>query len=75
MWLGGLIDSHSVLPVDAAAFRQWGKLMHRKSDTLIQDAMIAAVAVVHGLTVVTRNVRDFEALGIEAVNPFDGGSE
>ena len=74
-WLGGLIDSQSVLPVDADAFRQWGTLMHRKSDTLIQDAMIAAVAVVHGLTVVTRNVRDFEALGIEAVNPFDGGSE
>ena len=63
-WLCRLIDSYSVLSVDAAAFRQWGKLMHRKSDTLTQDAMIAAVAVVHGLTVVTRNVRDFEALGI-----------
>ena len=69
-WLCRLIDSDSVLPVDAAAFRQWGKLMHRKSDTLTQDAMIAAVAVVHALTVVTRNVRDFEALGIESVNPF-----
>ncbi len=37
--------------------------MRRQSDTLLQDAMIAAVAVVHRLTVVTRNVRDFERLG------------
>ena len=66
-WLGRLMEDYRVLPVGAAAFREWGKLMHRKSDTLTQDAMIAAV---HGLTVATRNVRDFEALGIEAVNPF-----
>ncbi len=70
-WLGRLIESHNILPVDVAAFREWGKLMHRQSDTLLQDAMIAAVARVHGLIVVTRNTRDFETLGVDALNPFD----
>lgn len=44
--------------------------MHRKSDTLYEDAMIAATAKVHGLTVATRNVADFQALGFEVFNPF-----
>ena len=46
--------------------------MHRKSDTLYEDAMIAATAKVHGLTVATRNVADFKALEIEVFNPFEG---
>ena len=45
-------------------------LMHQRSDTLLQDAMIAAVAVVHRLTVLTRNVRDFERLGVATLDPF-----
>ena len=44
--------------------------MHRQSETLMQDAMIAAVAIVHRLTVVTRNVRDFEQLGVRILDPF-----
>jgi len=44
--------------------------MHRKSDTLYEDAMIAATATVHGLTVVSRNVADFHALGVDVFNPF-----
>jgi predicted nucleic acid-binding protein len=44
--------------------------MHRKSDTLYEDAMIAATAKVHGLTVATRNVADFQALSMEVFNPF-----
>ncbi len=58
------------MPMDAATFRAWARLMHRKSDTLYEDAMIAATAQVHGLTVVTRNVADFQALGFEVFNPF-----
>jgi hypothetical protein len=56
--------------MDAATFRAWARLMHRKSDTLYEDAMIAATAKVHGLTVATRNVSDFHALGLEVFNPF-----
>ena len=56
--------------MDASAFRAWARLMPRKSDTLFEDAMIAATAKVHGLTVVTRNVPDFKALGVDVLNPF-----
>ena len=70
-WLDRLLLTHEVLAVDAPAFRIWAKLMHRQSDTLMQDALIAAVATVHRLTVVTRNIRDFQHFGIPTLNPFD----
>ena len=69
-WLELVAGAYNVLPMDAATFRAWARLMHRKSDTLYEDAMIAATAQVHGLTVVTRNVADFQALGFEVFNPF-----
>lgn len=69
-WLLQVAQVYNVLPMDAAAFRVWAKLMHRKSDTLYEDAMIAATAKVHGLTIATRNVADFNALGLEVLNPF-----
>ena len=69
-WLDQVAAAYNVLPLDAAAFREWARLMHRRSDTLYEDAMIAATARVHGLTVVSRNVADFKALGMEALHPF-----
>lgn len=59
----------SVCP-HGTAFRCWAKLMHRQSDTLCEDAMVAAVAKVHGLTVVTRNVKDFVPFAVPVFNPF-----
>lgn len=69
-WLGLVADAYNVLPMDAATFRTWARLMDRKSDTLYEDAMIAATATVHGLTIATRNVSDFHALGLDVFNPF-----
>lgn len=69
-WLDLVLASYSVLAVDSAAFREWAKLMHHQSTSLLLDAMIAAVSTVHRLVVVTRNVRDFERLGVQVLNPF-----
>jgi len=69
-WLEQVAQTYNVLPMDAGIFRAWARLMHRRSDDLIEDAMIAATAIVHDLTVVTRNVRDFDRLGVRTLNPF-----
>jgi len=69
-WLDEVLASYSVLSMDAAAFRTWATLMHRRSDTQMQDAMIAAVAIVRGMTVVTRNARDFRPFGVGTLDPF-----
>ncbi len=69
-WLDRVLATYEVLAVDAAAFRVWAGLMHRQSDSLMQDALIAAVATVHRLTVVTRNIRDFQHFSIPTLNPF-----
>lgn len=69
-WADQVAAAYNVLPMDAATFRQWAKLMHRQSDTVYEDAMIAATALVHKLTVVTRNVGDFKRFGVPMLNPF-----
>jgi predicted nucleic acid-binding protein len=69
-WLDQVATSYNLLAMDAATFRVWARLMHRRSDTLIEDAMIAATASVHGLSVITRNVADFKAFGVPVLNPF-----
>ena len=70
-WLDQLAAAYQVLPMDGRVFRDWARLMYRKSDTLYEDAMIAATARVHDLILVTRNVTDFKILGVEILNPFE----
>lgn len=70
-WADQVAVTHNVLPMDTATFRLWAKLMHRQSNTVYEDAMIAACAITHKLTVVTRNVRDFERFQIPLLNPFE----
>ena len=69
-WLEQIVGCSKVVPMDAAAFSEWARLMHRTSDTLNEDAMIAATAKVHGLKVATRNLRDFRGFGVQLFNPF-----
>ena len=69
-WLDQVAASYNVLPLDGPAFRCWARLMHTASDTLYEDAMIAAIARVHQLTVVTRNTVDFASFGVTLLNPF-----
>lgn len=73
-WLDLVADTYNVIAMDAGAFRIWAKLMHRKSDTLYEDAMIAAIAIANNLIVVTRNITDFRPFGVKLFNPFDGAS-
>lgn len=70
LWLDAVEQSYGVLPADSAVFRRWAQLMHRRPDHHIEDALIAATALVRGFKVVTRNVNDFEPFGVPLINPF-----
>jgi len=65
-----VLGGFDILSMDASAWREWARLMHRRSDTLLQDAMIAAIARTNRLIVVTRNVRDFEPFDVPVLDPF-----
>jgi predicted nucleic acid-binding protein len=69
-WADQVAASYNVLSMDAMTFRQWAKLMHRQSDTVYEDAMIAATALTNNLIVVTRNVNDFARFQVRILNPF-----
>ena len=69
-WVDQLEASYQILPMDTAAFREWGRLMHGKSDDLVEDGMIAATARKHDLIIATRNEHDFKQLNVQVFNPF-----
>lgn len=63
-----------VLPVDTAVARRCAAL-HIPDRRSERDALIAATALVHGMTVVTRNVADFERTGVALIDPWSEKSE
>lgn len=58
-----------ILPLTLPAAKAWGRQSRTRPLPVI-DALIAATAQVHGLTVVTRNVKDYEHAGVQVLNPF-----
>jgi predicted nucleic acid-binding protein len=58
--------------MDGRTFREGARLMDGQPDHLIEDAMLAATARIHRLTVVTRNTRDFKTFGVPVFDPFRG---
>jgi predicted nucleic acid-binding protein len=68
-WFGGRL-----LTVDTAVAERWGRLLAgaRRTPSAI-DSLIAATALQHDLRLVTRNVADFDFVGLEVVNPWKGG--
>ena len=71
VWLDDVAATYNILNLDGNAFRTWTKLMHKKSDTLYEDGMIAAIAKANKLIVVTRNITDFAAFDVPLLNPFE----
>ena len=62
--------SGRTLPIDTAVAQRCARL-HVPDKRGERDALIAATALVHGMTVVTRNVADFEATGVPILNPWE----
>jgi toxin FitB len=70
-WLALIMDDFSerILRFDEESAQVWGKLMSPNNQHPI-DKQIAAIALIHGLILVTRNVDDFHGTGVELRNPF-----
>lgn len=70
-WLTGIINEYSdhILPIDADTAQLWGRLWVPHPENAL-DKLIAATALIHDLTVVTRNQRDFQGAGVGVLNPF-----
>ena len=69
-WLDRIMSYYTILPADGMIYREWARLMVGKSDDLSADAMIAATARIHGMAVVTRNVKDFASFRVQVFDPF-----
>jgi predicted nucleic acid-binding protein len=75
-WFAEGVSRLTCLPWTAATGARWAQLLEdlRKAGRAmpIKDSMIAATALRHDLTVVTRNERDFKTAGVQMLNPFVG---
>jgi len=71
-WLDVIVGDYAdkILSFDKECAQVWGRLMSPHPQHPI-DKQIAAIALIHDLIVVTRNVNDFRGTGVELKNPFD----
>lgn len=71
-WLDGLVDAFSdrLLPIDEGVVELWGRL-GVPDPVPVVDGLMAATAIAHDLTLVTRNVVDVQRTGVDVLNPFE----
>lgn len=74
-WLTRVASDHAerILPVDGRVADQWGRLVAIQPGSVI-DTLMAATALVHGLVLATRNVKDVSWTGVSCFNPFEAAS-
>ena len=72
-WLSDVIDQFAanILALDVDAAQVWGRLRVPNPEHEL-DKQIAAIGLIHDLTVVTRNTADFAGTGVRLMNPFSG---
>ena len=70
-WLATVVDAFAerVLPIDHAVAEEWGRMSGKRPVSTV-DALLAATAKVHGMTLATRNIADIADLGAKVLNPF-----
>ena len=71
-WLGGLRQHYAtrIVPIDNEIAECWGRIVAKRSLPVV-DGLLAATAIVRGMTLVTRNVRDVADTGVQLFNPWD----
>ena len=71
-WLNRLATTHAsrIVPIDVRVADAWGRLMAARTGSLV-DTLLAATALVHGLVLVTRNVKDVAWTGVTYLDPFE----
>ncbi len=73
-WFDGVVSRVTCLPWEATTGARWAKLLADLRATgqamPVKESLVAATALAHGLTVVTRRVREFAKAGVPVLNPF-----
>jgi predicted nucleic acid-binding protein len=71
-WLDDLVTTYTdrLLSIDRSIAERWGHL-NAPDPVPVIDGLLAATAIVHGLTLVTRNLKDIERTGVRCMNPFE----